>query len=399
MSFYKKTKSEKIAWIEKQTGTSLDYEFSVDFKTLEKMSENVIGDFPLPYAIAPNLILNNKVYQVPMVIEESSVVAACSKSFKYWNQFGGFKYKLLNQRKKGTIYFEKELTIDQLDKVIQSEKIQRINEGMKKRNAGILDYQLIKSKEYNKILIFFKTADAMGANYINTVLEEISDQLSNKIEVIMSILSNNYTDSLVKAWVEVPVDKIPSYNNIDGKVFLSKFIKAIKIAKLDPDRAVTHNKGIMNGVDSVLLATGNDFRAIEASSHALAALNGQYSSLSDAYIKNGIFYFEITLPHAVGTVGGNTTLHNIAKKSLEILNIKSSKELSGVMAAVGLAQNFGAVSALITEGIQNGHMRLHLDNILNEYDLTDAEIHKIYDYFKTKKVSKYEVEQYIKVLR
>jgi hydroxymethylglutaryl-CoA reductase len=184
----------------------------------------------------------------------------------------------------------------------------------------------------------------------------------------------------------------------ETKNFASRFVKAIEIANSDIHRAVTHNKGIMNGVDAVAIATGNDFRAIEAGAHAYASI-GKYKSLSNAYIKNGIFYFELKLPLAIGTVGGVTNLHPLVKLALNILENPNAKDLMNIIASVGLAQNFGALRSLVTSGIQKGHMKMHLTNLLNKHKASENEKDQAYVYFEDKLVSSSKVENFIKKIR
>lgn len=193
------------------------------------------------------------------------------------------------------------------------------------------------------------------------------------IEVVMSILSNYVPNCIVRAEVSCKVAELSDKNIENPEVFAKKFVQAVEIAEVEPFRAVTHNKGIMNGIDAVILATGNDFRAVEAGIHAYASRNGSYSSLSHAKIEDGIFSFWIEIPLALGTVGGLTSLHPMVKLSLEMLEKPSAKELMEVVAVAGLAQNFAALRSLTTTGIQEGHMKMHLNNILNQFQVTDEE--------------------------
>lgn len=203
----------------------------------------------------------------------------------------------------------------------------------------------------------------------------------------MSILSNYVPNCLVKASVSCPIDQLQLSNDITPIEFAEKMVRAVEIAKVEPYRAVTHNKGIMNGIDAVVLATGNDFRAIEAGAHAYAAKNGNYSSLTHAKIEKDIFTFWIEIPLAIGTVGGLTKLHPLVKLNLEILQNPSAKELMQIMAVAGLAQNFAAVSSLVTTGIQKGHMKMHLMNILNQHAANEIEKATLIEHFKTQTVT------------
>ena len=269
------------------------------------------------------------------------------------------------------------------------------------------------SDDCYQLLVSFGTADSMGANFINTVLEAYGHELRNwaldcpeltaderGLEVIMAILSNNTPNCVVKAWVECPIENMAiPIGGVDPFDFARRFKYAVDIAREDPYRAVTHNKGIMNGVDAVVLATGNDFRAIEAATHAFAARDGKYRSLSQCRIDNDMFRFELTLPLALGTVGGLTKLHPLAKVALDILGRPGVHELMGVMAAAGLAQNFAALRSLVTTGIQKGHMKMHLQNILSSLDATAVERTKTTERFVGKTVSHHGVREYLEGLR
>jgi hydroxymethylglutaryl-CoA reductase len=207
------------------------------------------------------------------------------------------------------------------------------------------------------------------------------------IEIVMSILSNYVPDCFVRAEVSCKVEYLSESDAISGEDFANKFLQAINIAEIEPHRAVTHNKGIMNGIDAVVLATGNDFRAVEAGVHAYASRHGRYTSLSHAQIENGIFTFWMEIPLALGTVGGLTGLHPLVKLSLELLYKPSAKDLMQIVAVAGLAQNFAALRSLITTGIQQGHMKMHLMNILNQFNANPAEKAILIDHFKTNTVS------------
>ena len=219
----------------------------------------------------------------------------------------------------------------------------------------------------------------MGANFINSCLEKITEVFkfyieekkfldggSEKINFVMSILSNYTPNCLVKASVNCKVDDLEKNNGLKDKKFIQNFIDAVKISKVDAYRAVTHNKGIMNGIDSVVIATGNDFRSVEAGIHSYASKDGKYSGLSDAYVKNDLFYFDLTIPLSLGTVGGLTKLHPLVSWAHDLLENPSANELMQIISAVGLAQNFAALKSLVTTGIQKGHMKMHLLNILNQ---------------------------------
>ena len=276
---------------------------------------------------------------------------------------------------------------------------------MDKRGGGILDIELLDFTEKEdglyQLRCSFETCDSMGANFINSVLEQFGKSLqtfifnhqstsgqSNQLMVIMCILSNFTPDCLVRAEVSCSISELGTMGfDLDAEALAYKFWTAIRIAEIDPYRATTHNKGIFNGIDAVVLATGNDFRAIEACGHAYAAKDGQYKSLSHCSIEDDVFRFWIDMPLAVGTVGGLTNLHPIAKKSLELLGNPTAEELMKVIAVTGLAQNFAAIRSLITTGIQSGHMKMHLVNILHQLKARDNEIKNAVEYFSDKVVS------------
>jgi hydroxymethylglutaryl-CoA reductase len=254
----------------------------------------------------------------------------------------------------------------------------------------------------------------MGANFINSVLEEFGSTLrifvqehpafvasSGELEIIMAILSNYTPECLVRAEVSCPIEALGEEcgKAMTPQEFAEKFAQAVRIAHLDPHRAATHNKGIFNGVDAVVLATANDFRAIEAGCHAYAARDGQYRSLSHCRLEDGVFRFWLDLPLALGTVGGLTKLHPLARLSLELLGQPSAAELMSIIAATGLAQNFAALRSLVTTGIQQGHMKMHLMNILNHLGANEKETEQALAYFADKVVSYTSVREFLAALR
>jgi hydroxymethylglutaryl-CoA reductase len=382
-------------------------------RTLEEFSENTISNFHFPYGVVPNFKINGKTLMVPIVIEESSVVAALSKSAKFWSTRGGFHAQVVDTKKVGQVHFTWSGDTEKLNDYFKNRKAQFIKhamqftKSMEKRGGGLLDIVLKDfthlESDYYQLFVTFETCDAMGANFINTVLEELGKFLENDIatyelfeksqreaQVIMCILSNLTPECKVKAWVECSINELNDKGHgISNEEFASKFARAIRIAKIDPYRATTHNKGIFNGVDGVVLATGNDFRAVEACGHAYASRNGSYQSLTDIYIdeKRGMFRFEIEFPLSLGTVGGLTSLHPLAKLSLNLLDNPSSKELMMITAAVGLAQNFAAIRSLVTNGIQKGHMKMHLMNILNQLEATNEEKEYVKSEYENRVVS------------
>ncbi len=412
--FSKLTKEEKIDRIVSNYTHDAEYAKIIlkrywnDDKALQKLHdefiENTISNYYLPLGIAPNFLINNKLYAIPMAIEESSVVAAASKAAKFWLERGGFKTTVLGTEKIGQVHFmfsgdlNKLKTFFDFVKPKLRSEASDITRNMHKRGGGISKIELrdktTELDNYYQLHCTFETLDAMGANFINSCLEQFAktfkqeaqtfsdfSESEKNIEIVMSILSNYVPNCLVRAEVSCPVDELTDADT-NATEFAKKMIQAIAIAKAEPHRAVTHNKGIMNGVDAVILATGNDFRAVEAGVHAYAAKDGKYTSLTDASIEDGIFKFWIEIPLALGTVGGLTSLHPLVKLALEILQKPSAQELMQIVAVAGLAQNFAAVRSLITTGIQEGHMKMHLLNILNQLGATEKEKTTLTNHFK-----------------
>lgn len=418
--FSKLTKEEKINWIAKNYTTNpentkafLKVYWNSDLqlqKLHDEFIENTISNYYLPLGIAPNFLINNKLYAIPMAIEESSVVAAASKAAKFWLGRGGFKTTVLGTEKVGQVHFIYTGDAKKLEqffifiKPVLFSETAELTASMKKRGGGITKIELRnKTHElanYYQLHCTFETLDAMGANFINSCLEQFAktlkkeallfsafDATEKNIEIVMSILSNYVPNCLVRAEVSCKIEELQENPNISSEKLAQKIVQAVTIAKVEPYRAVTHNKGIMNGIDAVILATGNDFRAIEAGIHAYASRSGSYTSLTDASIENGIFKFWIEIPLALGTVGGLTNLHPLVKIALEILQKPTAEELMQIVAVAGLAQNFAALRSLVTTGIQEGHMKMHLLNILNQLGATETEKKQLTTYFKTHTVT------------
>ena len=430
--FSKLSKEEKINWITNayflnptEAKESLTKYWNSD-ENLQKLHdefiENTLTNFYLPYGVAPNFIINGKDYTIPMAIEESSVVAAASKAAKFWGERGGFKTTIINTEKIGQVHFLFNGSVEKLTTFFNQTKpsffsdTHEITKNMQKRGGGILDIELRdKTSEianYFQLHATFNTKDSMGANFINTCLEQFAKTLETQandfdgfspeeknVQIIMSILSNYVPNCVVRAEVSCPVEQLSESATIDSNEFAQKFATAVKIAEIEPYRAVTHNKGIMNGIDAVVLATGNDFRAVEAGIHAYASKTGHYSSLSHVKIENGIFTFWMDVPLALGTVGGLTSLHPLVKFSMELLGKPSAEELMQIVAAAGLAQNFAALRSLTTTGIQQGHMKMHLMNILNQHQATKEEKQKVAAYFKDTTITHSLVIDYLEKLR
>ncbi|MGJ8592040.1 MAG: hydroxymethylglutaryl-CoA reductase, degradative [Aquaticitalea sp.] len=430
--FSKLSKSKKIDWIvntyftEKEHAKNVLKHYWNDDEKLQQLHdefiENTITNYYLPLGVAPNFLINNTLYAVPMATEESSVVAAASKAAKFWLERGGFKAEVISTTKIGQVHFMYDGSTEKLQQFFDYVKpmlyseTEFITKSMQKRGGGVLDIHLVdkteKLENYYQLHATFETLDAMGANFINSCLEQFAktfkdhalrfDKFSNQektIEIVMSILSNYVPNCMVRSEVSCKVEQLGDDDKISGSDFATKFIQAVKIAEIEPYRAVTHNKGIMNGIDAVVLATGNDFRAVEAGVHAYASRHGSYSSLTHAEITDGLFKFWMEIPLALGTVGGLTSLHPLAKLSLEMLQKPSAKELMQIVAVAGLAQNFAALRSLTTTGIQEGHMKMHLMNMLNQLNATNDEKTEMVEHFKTHVVTHHAVEEALSELR
>ena len=411
--FSKLTREEKIAYIQNNLPLAIDlakatnsYLHKTDQATFDDFAENTLSNFYLPYSVAPNFLIDGTMHVLPMVIEESSVVAAASRAASFWAKHGGFNTTIHNTLKIGHIWFKWKGNASLLQKETKTiethlkASVKEITQRMNQRGGGIIGIEFISQPQLPQVWqlqVSFKTADSMGANFINTCLEAMKEPLLNYFEkqnlptaeIIMAILSNYTPNCLVTCNVACKVeDLIPFAAHLSPEEFAQRFKLAMDIAYHNTDRAVTHNKGIYNGVDAVVLATGNDFRAIEAAGHSYAARDGQYRSLSECQITNeGIFTLSLTLPLALGTVGGLTRLHPLAALSMEILQHPTAEELMSITVAAGLANNFAAVAALVTTGIQKGHMKLHLSNILTSFNATPLERKKAETYFANKTVS------------
>lgn len=419
--FSKLSKDAKIEWI---VSNYLDNDASaVEFlrsywhsdKNVQRLHdefiENTITNYYLPFGVAPNFLIDGKMYCIPLAIEESSVVAAAAKAANFWLERGGFHTTVIDTEKIGHVHFIWEgKDASKLQSFFESirskffDHTAHITRNMQQRGGGILDVRLVDRTAdepgYFQLEATFETCDSMGANFINSVLEEFARILRSELEsttllegdeknvqVVMCILSNYTPNCRVRAEVSASLDSLSEGNDMDGKEFAEKFCRAVRIAEIEPFRATTHNKGIMNGIDSVIIATGNDFRAVEACAHTYASRSGKYKSLTHAEIRDGKLFFSLELPLALGTVGGLTNLHPMVKFAMRMLGNPDARELMRIAAVVGLAQNFSALRSLVTSGIQKGHMKMHLLNILNQLEATEEEKSQIVDYFRDKIVS------------
>jgi hydroxymethylglutaryl-CoA reductase len=373
-----------------------------------ELSENTISSFHTPYGIAPNLMVDDKVYHVPMAIEESSVVAAASHSARFWAERGGFRVTEVSTVKIGHVYFrwfgDPEYIRERWNqlRLFLLERMKKLTVNMVRRGGGILTLELLDETlaipHLYKLELKVETINSMGANFLNTCLEDLAEALElyfaaddpggKNLQIAMAILSNYTTECTITVEASCKIEELGSIAGpLSVDIFADKLNLAYQIASHDPARAVTHNKGIMNGVDAVLMATGNDYRAAEAAAHAYAARDGRYRSLSRCAVNSHNITIGLTIPLALGTVGGITNLHPLARLSLEILGNPNARELMGIVASVGLASNFAAIRSLVTTGIQKGHMRLHLSNILNILNVNNGLRAEAEAYFTNRKVS------------
>lgn len=388
--FYEKSKDKRIDIISKFAGLSEEeaqilrelHASDISFDQVDRMVENAIGTISFPLGVATNFVINGREYVIPMSIEEPSVIAACSKAAKIARSMGGFTMESDESYSIGQIqivefkddyqYIYNKI-LDSSQKIIdiansQSKTLNQMGKGAKEVHCKRI------SNKYGPMIIVelvVDVSDAMGANITNTMCEAVAPLLEEISggRTILRILSNYSTRRMIRG--HAVFDK----ELIGGEKVVDDILWAYQFALNDPYRAVTHNKGVMNGVVAVAQATGQDTRAIEAAAHAFASRNGQYSSLTRwEKDENGNLVGKIELPMSVGLVGGVIGAHPLIKICIKILAAKTAKELACVIGAVGIAQNFAAMRALATEGIQKGHMKLHARNVAAGVGATGAKI-------------------------
>ena len=388
--FFEKSRKERLDIIKKFAGLSDDEVKQIEnsdggiiFDKADKMVENAIGTFSLPLGIATNFTINKKDYLVPMVIEEPSVIAAASKAAKIAKIHGGFKAEADESYSIGQIQVVEVDIKSAISAITKSEKeiLDLANSKSKtlskiRKGAKQVSCREIKTDSGKMLIVelLIDVGDAMGANITNTMCEAVAPLIEKitKGRVILRILSNYTTKRMAKASAIFDKEAVGGENIVDN------IILAYQFALNDECRAVTHNKGVMNGIIAVANATGQDNRAIEAATHAYAARSGKYTSLTEwKKDKNGNLVGKIELPLSVGIIGGIINVHPLVKICTKILGVKSTQELASVMAAAGLAQNFSALRALASEGIQSGHMKLHARNIAAAAGAKPEQIDKI----------------------
>lgn len=381
--FYQMTQTERLAKLVKEKKLSakeaaqLTTETVLPEKVANNLIENQISEASIPLGVAQNFVINGKEKIIPMVTEEPSVIAAASNAGKIIAKAGGFQTQVINQGMIGQIVLRNVTEFEKIKGIINENKpalfaaAERSYPSIYQRGGGLQSIKVrIFEEGYLSIDLVVNTKDAMGANILNTILEVVAQELRQLVpdaEVLFSILSNYATEAMIIASCEIPLNQLSSE-------LAEKIVDASKFSKLDPYRAVTHNKGIMNGIDAVVLATGNDTRAVAAACHAYAARNGSYEGLTDWEIKNDALVGKLILPMKVGIVGGATKILPKAQISLKLLDVSDAAELGEIIVAVGLAQNFAAIRALVTDGIQKGHMAMQSRSLAITAGATSSEV-------------------------
>ncbi len=391
--FYQMSPAERLDFLDLKSETRQILEETVlDVALADNLIENQISEFELPMGLAQNFVINGKKYLVPMVTEEPSVIAAASNGAKI---AGNFQTVLSERLMRGQIVFYDVEQADHLMQTIEENQAgifraaKEAYPSIFKRGGGLRQVSSRAFEAEGFVSVDFKVdvKDAMGANIVNAILEGVANLFRTwfpEQKILFSILSNYATESLVKANCEIPVERLSKGNN--GQEVAEKIQAASRFSKVDPYRAATHNKGIMNGINAVVLATGNDTRAVASGIHAYASKEGRYQGLAEWYVKDGLLFGSLELPLPVATVGGAVKVLPKAQAALELLEITEAKELAQVMAAVGLAQNLAALRALVSEGIQQGHMSLQVRALAMTVGAKDEEITILSEKLRQEKV-------------
>ena len=377
-------KAQALLSPEKQTSLEQDEQISVT--VADQLSENVVGTFSLPYSLVPEVLVNGQEYTVPYVTEEPSVVAAASYASKIIKRAGGFTAQVHERRMIGQVALYQVVEPEQAQEKIVSKKAELLElanqayPSIVKRGGGARDLHVEQIKGETDFLVVYlhvDTQEAMGANMLNTMLEALKPVLEelSQGQSLMGILSNYATDSLVMASCRIAFRYL-SRQKDQGREIAEKIALANQFAQTDPYRAATHNKGIFNGVDAILIATGNDWRAIEAGAHAFASRDGRYQGLSQwtLDLEREELVGEMTLPMPVATKGGSIGLNPRVALSHELLGNPSAKELAQIIVSIGLAQNFAALKALVSTGIQQGHMKLQAKSLALLAGASESEV-------------------------
>lgn len=391
--FYQMSPAERLDFLDLKSETRQILEETVlDVALADNLIENQISEFELPMGLAQNFVINGKKYLVPMVTEEPSVIAAASNGAKI---AGNFQTVLSERLMRGQIVFYDVEQADHLMQTIEENQAgifraaKEAYPSIFKRGGGLRQVSSRAFEAEGFVSVDFKVdvKDAMGANIVNAILEGVANLFRTwfpEQKILFSILSNYATESLVKVNCEIPVERLSKGNN--GQEVAEKIQAASRFSKVDPYRAATHNKGIMNGINALVLATGNDTRAVASGIHAYASKEGSYQGLAEWYVKDGLLFGSLELPLPVATVGGAVKVLPKAQAALELLEITEAKELAQVMAAVGLAQNLAALRALVSEGIQQGHMSLQVRALAMTVGAKDEEITILSEKLRQEKV-------------
>ena len=390
--FSKKSYQERLELLQTQAllsperQASLEKDEQMSVTVADQLSENVVGTFSLPYSLVPEVLVNGQEYTVPYVTEEPSVVAAASYASKIIKRAGGFTAQVHERQMIGQVALYQVAEPEQVQEKIVSKKaelLQLANQAypsIVKRGGGARDLHVEQIKGETDFLVVYlhvDTQEAMGANMLNTMLEALKPVLEELSEgqSLMGILSNYATDSLVTASCRIAFRYL-SRQKDQGREIAEKIALASQFAQADPYRATTHNKGILNGIDAILIATGNDWRAIEAGAHAFASRDGRYQGLSSwrLDLETEELVGEMTLPMPVATKGGSIGLNPRVALSHELLGNPSAKELAQIIVSIGLAQNFAALKALVSKGIQQGHMKLQAKSLALLAGASESEV-------------------------
>ena len=403
-------KAKALLSPEKQASLEQDEQISVT--VADQLSENVVGTFSLPYSLVPEVLVNGQEYTVPYVTEEPSVVAAASYASKIIKRAGGFTAQVHERQMIGQVALYQVANPEQAQEKITSKKAELLElanqayPSIVKRGGGARDLHVEQIKGETDFLVVYlhvDTQEAMGANMLNTILEALKPVLEelSQGQSLMGILSNYATDSLVTASCRIAFRYL-SRQKDQGQEIAEKIALASQFAQVDPYRAATHNKGIFNGIDAILIATGNDWRAIEAGAHAFASRDGSYQGLSQwtLDLEREELVGEMTLPMPVATKGGSIGLNPRVALSHELLGNPSAKELAQIIVSIGLAQNFAALKALVSTGIQQGHMKLQAKSLALLAGASESEVAPLVDRLIADKTFNLETAQrYLENLR
>ena len=416
--FSKKSYHERLELLKAQAllsperQESLEQDEQISVTVADQLSENVVGTFSLPYSLVPEVLVNGQEYTVPYVTEEPSVVAAASYASKIIKRAGGFTAQVHERQMIGQVALYQVANPDQAQEKIANKKTELLElanqayPSIVKRGGGARDLHVEQIKGETDFLVVYlhvDTQEAMGANMLNTMLEALKPVLEelSQGQSLMGILSNYATDSLVTASCRIAFRYL-SHQKDQGREIAEKITLASQFAQADPYRAATHNKGIFNGVDAILIATGNDWRAIEAGAHAFASRDGHYQGLSQwtLDLEREELVGEMTLPMPVATKGGSIGLNPRVALSHELLGNPSAKELAQLIVSIGLAQNFAALKALVSTGIQQGHMKLQAKSLALLAGASESEVAPLVERLIAEKTFNLETAQrYLENLR